>query len=119
MTRASANLPSMASPVSVLDRPLYSIGEAAGFLRIPRNTLLRWLEGVHVRGAYYEPVIRPEATDSDSVTWAEFVEAGFLREYRQHGVSLQHMRPFIERARKKQGTPYPLAHFRPFIENRR
>jgi len=28
------------------------------------------------------------------------------------------MRPFIERARKEFGVPYPLAHFRPLINNK-
>ena len=105
--------------ITVLKRPLYSTGEAADFLQLSRNTLKRWLEGATIGGREYPPVIRPEPTGSDTVTWAEFVEAGFLREYREHGVSLQHMRPFIERARKRMRTPYPLAHFRPFIENRR
>jgi uncharacterized protein (DUF433 family) len=105
--------------IEVLDRTLYSTGEAAQFLQLPRGTLKRWLEGVTVSGRFYLPVIRDEPTGSDDVTWAEFVEAGFLREYRARGVSLQHMRPFVERARNRTGVPYPLAHFRPLIENRR
>jgi uncharacterized protein (DUF433 family) len=105
--------------LTVLDRPLYSTGEAAEFLQLPRDTLKRWLEGVTVSGKFYPPVIRRQPSGSDVVTWAEFVEAGFLREYREHGVVLQHMRPFIDQARKRTGIPYPLAHFKPLIENRR
>ncbi len=105
-------------PVTVLDRPLYSTWEAALLLGIPGQTLRRWLDGAHVRGVHYPPVIRPQPTGSDSVTWAEFVEAGFLRGYRNKKVPLQKMRPFIERARVRSGVPYPLAHFKPLIDNK-
>ncbi len=105
--------------VTTLDRPLYSIGEAAQFLSLPSSTLRRWLEGVTVEGVFYPPVIRPEPTGGDSVTWGEFVEAGFLREYRHRGVPLQDMRPFIDRARARLGAPYPLAHMKPLIEDKR
>lgn len=53
------------------------------------------------------------------MTWGEFVEAGLLREYRAKHMSLQKMRPFIEKAREKFEVPYPLAHFKPMIENQR
>jgi uncharacterized protein (DUF433 family) len=105
--------------VTVLHRPLYSIGEAARFLYLSSSTLRRWLEGTTVDQRFYPPVIREEPTGADSVTWGEFVEAGFLREYRGAGVPLQNMRPFIQAARVQYGVPYPLAHFRPLIENRR
>jgi hypothetical protein len=50
------------------------------------------------------------------VTWGEFVEAGYLREYRRrHGVALQHLREVIHALRLEFGVPYPLAHFKPFI----
>jgi hypothetical protein len=107
------------SPVTILDRPLYSVTEAARLLRIPSASLRRWLEGWDVKGTHYEPVIRPVATGLDAVTWAEFIEAGFLREYRlAKRVSLQRMRPFLERARTELKVPYPLAHFKPFVSNR-
>lgn len=101
--------------VSILDRPLYSYAEAARLLRLSSQTLRRWLEGATREGVSYLPVIRPRPTDSDSVTWGEFVEAGLLRGYRKKNMSLQKMRPFIERHREESGVPYPLAHFKPFI----
>lgn len=106
-------------PVSMLDRPLYSIWEAAQLLGLPSPTLRRWLEGTTITGVAYPPVIRSRATGSESVSWAEFIEAGFLRGYRRKRVPLQKMRPFIERARKEFGVPYPLAHFKPFVTNKR
>jgi uncharacterized protein (DUF433 family) len=104
--------------VEILGRPMYSMAEAAGLLRLPANTLRRWLEGARVSGRWYDPVIRAEPTGSDAVTWGEFVEAGFLREYRLRRVALPHMRNFISKARREFDVPYPLAHFRPLLNNR-
>lgn len=100
------------STIEVLERPLYSFSEAARLLRIPTTTLRRWVDG---QGAS-APIIRPSHTGRDAVTWGEFVEAGFLREYRrEHGVSLDQLRPFVQRLRDELGVPYPLAHERPFV----
>lgn len=104
------------SPVTVLERPLYTMGEAAKFLQVRRDTLKRWLDGAEIRGRTYPPVIRVAAKRTDEVTWAEFIEAGFLREYRQLDVSLQRMRGFLDRVRDRTDAPYPLAHFRPFVD---
>ena len=70
----------MGEPIAVLDQALYSIGEAARLLEIVPSRLRRWLEGARVRGVSYPPVIRRRPTGSGDVTWAEFVEAGLLRE---------------------------------------
>jgi uncharacterized protein (DUF433 family) len=106
-------------PVTVLDRELYSTAEAARLLRLPPRTLRNWLEGNTMRGVHYPPVIRPEPTGSDLVTWGEFVETAFLAEYRRgRDVPLQHLRPVIEGLRERYGVPYPLAHFRPFVADR-
>lgn len=104
--------------LTTIDRPLYSIGEAARLLRLPSQTLRRWLEGAKVKGVSYKPVIRQQATGSDAVTWAEFVEAGLLGRYRDRDVPLIKMRPFIDATRAEFGVPYPLAHFKPWIEGR-
>lgn len=96
--------------VEVLDRELYTVGEAARLLRVPASTLRWWLEGRD----QYAPVIRPEPTGGGAVTWGEFVEAGFLREYRKSR-SLQRLRPVIDKLRESFGVPYPLAHFKPFV----
>jgi len=41
---------------------------------------------------------------------------GLLREYRVRGVTLQHLRPFIERMRDEFQVRYPLADFRPIVD---
>jgi len=101
---------------AILELPLYSFAEAARLLELQPWKLRRWIDGFVVQGVTYAPVIRLTPTGSNEVTWAEFVEAGFLREYRVRGVTLQHIRPFIERMREGQGVRYPLAHFRPKVD---
>jgi uncharacterized protein (DUF433 family) len=102
--------------VETLNRELYTVTEAARLLGIQPVKLRRWLDGFYVGDRFYEPVIRPERTGTNTVTWAEFVEAGFLNQYRTHKVTLQHMRPIIVRMREEFGVPYPLAHFKPIVD---
>jgi uncharacterized protein (DUF433 family) len=107
--------------VALLDREIYSEAEAARLLGLPQSTLHWWLDGGNRGGRSYPPVIRAEPTGSRTVTWAEFVEAGLLRQYRrEEEVALSEIRTFISRLREKQGVPYPLAEYRPWIgESRR
>jgi uncharacterized protein (DUF433 family) len=107
--------------LSVLDREMYSEAEAARLLRIPPSTLHYWLEGGVRRGRTYKPVLRTEPLGNrPAVTWAEFIEAGLLREYRRtHQVPMAELRAFIDLLRARFGVPYPLAHHRPYIADRR
>src|SRR2546423_9991131 len=98
---------------TVLDREMFSEAEAARLLRVPQSALHYWLEGGNRRGKSYRPVIRSEPTGTRVVTWAEFVEAGWLKEYRQRSVPMAELRTFIDRLRQDFGVPYPLAHRRP------
>lgn len=107
--------------VTVLPREMYSISEAAHLLStheapLHSQTLKRWLEGERRKGTGYPPVLRREPTGSDAVTWAEFVEAGLLKQYRARKVPLQRLRPLIDAMREEFGVEYPLAHFRPLID---
>lgn len=101
---------------SVLDREMFTEAEAARLLRVSQSTLHWWLDGGTYRGRTYRPVIRVEPRGERSVTWAEFVEAGLLREYRRtHRVALAQLRTVIDRLRERYAVPYPLAHYRPFV----
>jgi uncharacterized protein (DUF433 family) len=103
-------------PPTILDRELYDDTLAAQLLGLPRSTLRYWLEGGDRRGRTYEPVLRSEPTGSHVVTWGEFVEAQYLREYRRTlGVQLPRLRAFIGYLRDGFGVPYPLAHARPWV----
>lgn len=105
--------------VSVLDRKMFSEAEAARLLRVAQSTLHYWLEGGVQRGKTYKPVVRPHARGDRTVSWAEFIEAGLLREYRrEHHVPMSELREFIDLLRERMGVPYPLAHHRPFIADR-
>jgi uncharacterized protein (DUF433 family) len=106
--------------VNVLEREMFTEAEAARLLGVAQRTLNYWLEGGSYRGVKYRPVIRVEPRGGhDAVTWAEFVEAGLLREYRQtHGVPMAELRSFIDQVRRDFGIPYPLADRRPYVSGR-
>lgn len=105
---------------TVLEREMYSEPEAARLLRVPPSTLHYWLQGGTRRGVHYAPVIRKEPTDRRSVTWAEFIEAGWLRTYRRRrGIPMVELRDFIELLRDEMGVPYPLAHEQPLVSGRK
>jgi len=105
--------------VSLLHREMFAEAEAARLLRVAQSTLHYWLEGGDQRAKTYKPIIRPEATGQRMVTWAEFVEAGLLREYRKRRVPMAELRTFIDTLRQRYGVPYPLAHHQPFVSDRR
>lgn len=102
-------------PAFILERPMYGIAEAAGFLGLRPDRARAWLDGYERQGVHYPPVIQEELTGNEIVTWGEFVELGYLREYRRKGVPLQRLRPVIGQLRREFGTPYPLATAKPYI----
>ena len=104
----------------MLDREMFSEAEAARLLRLPQNTLNYWLEGGRRGSRLYKPVVRIEPRGGrPPVTWGEFIEAGWLREYRRtHNVPMAELRAFIDLIRHEYGVPYPLADRRPFVSGR-
>lgn len=107
------------STVTWLERAMYAEAEAARLLGVAQGTLHYWLEGGVRRGKTYRPVLRREPTNSRTVTWAEFVEAGLLRQYRRDlNVPMAELRAFIEKLRQTYGVPYPLADKRPYVAGR-
>lgn len=109
----------MSAVVSVLDREMYTEAEAARLLGVPPSTLHYWLEGGRQGGKTYRPIIREEPKGIKTVTWAEFVEAGLLREYRRgHGVPMADLRDFVDLLRERFEVPYPLADRRPLTSGK-
>ncbi len=104
-----------ASKLSILERPVYGVAEAAGLLGLRSDRARAWLGGYERGGVRYAPVIRPDQTGDEIVTWGEFVELGYLREYRRKGVPLQRLRPVIDELRRELATPYPLATAKPYV----
>lgn len=104
---------------SVLDREMYTEAEAGRLLGVAQSTLHYWLEGGERRGRSYRPIIRQSPRGIRTVTWAEFVEAGLLREYRRtHRVPMVELRRFMDLLRDDFGVPYPLADRRPYVSGR-
>lgn len=100
----------------ILHQEFYTESYAAQLLGIPPSTLHYWLEGGTRNSTTYPPILRKRSTGSRNVTWAEFVEAGFLRGYRRDlGVSMQELREFTEILRDEFGVPYPLATKTPWV----
>jgi uncharacterized protein (DUF433 family) len=95
--------------VDLLDRPVYGFGQVDHILGLTPGTTRRWIDGYTRGNRSYEPVVRPESTGEESVTWGEFVETRLLAEYRDAGVPLIRMRPVVERLRDELNTRYPLA----------
>ena len=85
------------------------MSQAARLLGLRTDALRRWVDGYERAGTTYAPGIREERTGSDTITWGEFVEAGYLREYRAKQVTLQYLRPVIAILREELGVRYPLA----------
>ena len=104
--------------VSVLHRPVYGLSDAAALLGLSWSRTRAWLDGYERKGVRYPPVVRPSSTGDNVVSWGEFVELGYLREYRRKGVPLQRLRPVIEALREEFQTPYPLATAKPFVGGR-
>jgi uncharacterized protein (DUF433 family) len=100
---------------SLLDRAIYSYADVDRLVGLHSGTGRRWLEGYERAGRIYHPVLRPEPTGSDAVTWGEMVEARLLAEFRNREVPVQRMRPAIVQLRKEFG-PYPLAHAHPLLD---
>lgn len=99
----------------LLDRAIYSYADVDRLVGLHTGTARRWLEGYERQGRFYDPVLRPEPTSSDTVTWGEMVEARLLAEFRDLKVPVQRMRPAIMKLREEFGR-YPLAHARPFLD---
>jgi uncharacterized protein (DUF433 family) len=100
---------------SLLDREIYSYADVDRLVGVHAGTARRWLEGYARGPRFYEPVLRPEPTGSEIVTWGEMVEARLLADFRRREVPVQRMRPAIVALRKEFGR-YPLAVARPFLD---
>lgn len=105
----------LVTTTSLLDRPIYSFADVDRLVGLHSGTARRWIDGYSRAGVHYPPVLRPEQTGVESVTWGEMVEARLLAEFRYKGVSLQRLRPAVERLRDELGA-YPLAQARPLLD---
>lgn len=106
----------MAEPTDLLARPVYGIAQVDNILGLTAGTARRWIDGYTRGGRAFGPVIRPQPTGDELVTWGEFAEARLLSEYRNAGVPIMRMRPAVEKLREELSVPYPLAYYSPLLE---
>ncbi|MEQ3540944.1 hypothetical protein WHI96_19220 [Pseudonocardia tropica] len=104
--------------IELLHRPVYGMSQAARLLNLRADGLRRWIDGYSRAGKTYAPVIRETSTGNDSITWGEFIEAGYLREYRAKQVPLQYLRPVIGLLRERFDVQYPLATLKPYTSGK-
>ncbi len=106
--------------VNLLDRDLYTMSQADRLLGLSAGTSRRWINGYARNGKQHDPLVRESPTDSEMVTWGEFVEARLISEYRRQGVTVFRMRPAIMALKQEYRANYPLAMAQPFLsaENR-
>ena len=96
---------------------LYDVGEAAGYLAVPRSTLATWAYGYERRrpgtSAFRAgPVItavRPERPDEPAVPFIGLAEAYALTAFRKAGVPMQRIRPAIDVLARELGLQHALA----------
>jgi uncharacterized protein (DUF433 family) len=96
---------------------LYGIGEAAGYLAVPRSTLATWAYGYERRRPgtsvfRADPVItavRPERPDEPAVPFIGLAEAYALTAFRKAGVPMQRIRPAIDVLAQELGLQHALA----------
>jgi uncharacterized protein (DUF433 family) len=95
--------------IHLQDRPVYGFGQVDHILSLKAGTSQRWVDGYQRAGKTYPPVIRPQRTGAEIVTWGEFIEARLLAQYRDEGALVAKMRPAVEKLREELNTLYPLA----------
>jgi uncharacterized protein (DUF433 family) len=91
--------------------PVYSVEEAAGYLRIPINTLRSWTIGRRkLKGhEYYEPVLQFVDKRLSRLSFYDLVEAHILRAAVDQDVPLQQLRRGLAYLRKQHpNSPRPL-----------
>lgn len=86
--------------------PAYSIGEAAGYLRIPKSTLRAWLLGQQA----FRPVIEIADRKRRQLSFINLVEAFVLSAIRrQYSIPLPKVRKAVDYLRRTFKTSRPLA----------
>jgi uncharacterized protein (DUF433 family) len=103
--------------------PIYSVREAAHYLRIPQNTLRSWIHGRYYPTKdgkrFFPPIIQPPKPFFDdeeqkllSLSFINLIEAHVLSAIRQvHGLPLYKARDSVTFLREKFGSEHPLADF--------
>src|SRR4051812_32217822 len=100
----------MSETVDYRLKPVYSIPEAAGYLRIPINTLYNWTLGrLKSGGGFYAPVLQHVDHATRRLSFYDLVEAHILRAAVDEQVPLPQLRKGLEYLRARHpDNPRPL-----------
>lgn len=107
----------MAEITDLLARSIYQMAQVDRILALSGGTAKRWIDGYSRVGRRFPPVVRPETTGDDAVTWGEFAETRLLAEYRESGIPMVRMRPAVEKLRERFNRLYPLAYAHPWLDS--
>lgn len=96
--------------------PLYTVAQAARYVRVPRSTFQSWAKGYEVnaepgRRVCGDPVITalPAGPGRPAIPFIGLAEGMVLAAFRQAGVSLQHIRQAIPVLEERVGLDHALA----------
>ncbi len=90
----------MSNVIDLRERRVSSFRQIDDILHLHAGTSARWIDGYDRGGKSYQPVVREERRFDEVATWGEFVECRLLVEYHTARVTLQRMRPAVERLRE-------------------
>lgn len=90
-----------------LDRPIFTLREAAGYLGVPKSTVHEWARP----GGGRSPLITvfPRHGRDATVPFVGFAEAYVLSAFRKAGVPLQRIRPAVDVLSREIGLEHALA----------
>jgi hypothetical protein len=89
----------------VRDVPIYSLVDAAGYVRVPSSTLSTWVSA--------SGVIRPAAAPPPTLSFSNLVEVFVLSAMRRkHNIPMQRIRKAVEYVQERLGVERPLIHGR-------
>lgn len=90
-----------------LDRPIFTLREAAGYLGVPKSTVHEWARP----GGDRSPLITvfPRHGRDATVPFVGFAEAYVLSAFRKAGVPLQRIRPAVDVLSREIGLEHALA----------
>lgn len=98
------------------DEPLYTVGEAAAYLRVPRSTLETWAHGyTRTRQGRRATKARPIVTSvraasrQPEIPFIGLAEGMVLAAFRTAGVPMQRIRPAVEVLQAELGLDHALA----------
>src|SRR5690348_1230939 len=96
------------------DKPLIGVGvysapQAARLIHSRPNEIRRWLGGYHGHSPLWEPQLPRTADGELRLGFLDLMELRFVRAFRKHGVSLQHIRQVLAKARDLIRSEHPLS----------